>query len=64
MIPSRAFQNKRQGVLKVKCPLEGTFCFPKCPTICGGQIPLDNVLSRYTERSLPMLSAYVRLLLL
>lgn len=28
-----------------KCPLEWAFCFLKCTTICGGQIPLDNVPS-------------------
>jgi hypothetical protein len=27
---------------KARCPLEWAFFFPsKCPTICGGQIPLE-----------------------
>ncbi len=35
-----------------KCPLEWAFCFLKCTTICGGQIPLDNVPSSYPEKIL------------
>jgi hypothetical protein len=36
----------------VKCPLKWAFCFLKCTTVCGGQIPLDNVPSSYSENFL------------
>jgi len=43
-------RNRRETFQKTICPVEQAFLFRKCSAVSGGQLPLGDVPSGYTEK--------------